>query len=289
MARVAVNGIGIEYELFGPEGAPAVAITPGGRFSKDSPGLRELAEGLAARGKRALIWDRPNCGLSDISFDAPTESYLQGRTLVDLIEVLELGPTTLAGGSAGSRVSMIAASLAPERISHLAMWWISGGSIGLMQLSAFYCGDAATRVGVGGMEAVLESPSWAEQVARNPGAREALLAMDPDEFVAILQRWSRAYIPTDVSPVPGMTPPDFSALKMPVLIFRNGARDVSHPRETSDQVHALIPHSTMIDPPWRDDEWNLNRAALARGESKGLFVSWPLAADVVADFMETRP
>jgi pimeloyl-ACP methyl ester carboxylesterase len=289
VARITINGIGIEYDLLGREGSPAVAITPGGRFAKDTAGLPELGEKLAARGKRVLLWDRPNCGLSDVSFDAPTESELQGRTLVDLIDALELGPTALVGGSAGSRVSMIAAALAPDRVSHLIMWWISGGTIGLMQLSAFYCGDAATRVGVGGMEAVLESPSWAEQAARNPGAREALMAIDPDEFVAILQRWAHAYIPSDASPVPGMKPEDFAALKMPVLLFRNGLRDVSHPRETSDRVHELIAQSRMIDPPWRDDEWNLNRGELARGQSKGLFVCWPQAADVVADFMEEQP
>ncbi|MGO8890875.1 MAG: hypothetical protein ACLQB1_14460 [Streptosporangiaceae bacterium] len=34
-------------------------ITPGGRFSKDSPGVRELAAALAERGNRVLIWDRP--------------------------------------------------------------------------------------------------------------------------------------------------------------------------------------------------------------------------------------
>ena len=33
MARVTINGLGIEYEFLGDKGAPAVAITPGGRFS----------------------------------------------------------------------------------------------------------------------------------------------------------------------------------------------------------------------------------------------------------------
>lgn len=285
MARVTVNGIGIEYELLGPPSAPAIAITPGGRFSKESPGLPELGHALADRGMRVLLWDRPNCGVSDVSFDAQAESVLHGQTLAELIAELDLGPTALVGGSAGSRVSLIAASRAPERISHLILWWISGGVIGLMQLASFYCGVPSTRVGVGGMAAVLETPSWVEQASRNPSARESLMAMDPDEFVAIMQRWARAYIPAEDSPVPGMSPDDFAALRMPVLLFRNGQRDVSHPRETSDWVHRLIPHSRTIDPPWRQDEWNLNQAELARGDSRGLFVSWPLAADLIVDFM----
>src|SRR5689334_4421320 len=118
MARIAISGLEIDYELLGPEGAPAIALTPGGRFPKDSPGLPELARALAAGGRRVLLWDRPNCGASDVCFDADSESNLQGRTLVQLIRALGLGPTALAAGSAGSRVSLIAASHGPEVVSH---------------------------------------------------------------------------------------------------------------------------------------------------------------------------
>ena len=61
----------IEYEVVG-EGRPWV-ITPGGRFSKDSPGVRELAAALGERGNRVLIWDRPNCGASDVCFTGPSK------------------------------------------------------------------------------------------------------------------------------------------------------------------------------------------------------------------------
>jgi pimeloyl-ACP methyl ester carboxylesterase len=64
MARIQISGLGIEYELLGPKDAPAIALTPGGRFAKDSPGLPELAQALAAGGRRVLLWDRPNCGAS---------------------------------------------------------------------------------------------------------------------------------------------------------------------------------------------------------------------------------
>ena len=41
---------------------------PGGRFSKDFGGIHELADALAEGGKRVLLWDRPNCGRSDVQF-----------------------------------------------------------------------------------------------------------------------------------------------------------------------------------------------------------------------------
>ena len=70
-----VNDLDISYELIG-EGRPWV-ITPGGRFSKDDGGIRELAETLAAAGNQALIWDRPNCGASQVCFTGESESTMQ--------------------------------------------------------------------------------------------------------------------------------------------------------------------------------------------------------------------
>ena len=99
MATATVNGITLGYETIG-EGRPWV-ITPGGRFTKESPGVRELAVELAAHGNRVLIWDRPNCGASDVCFDGDGESSLQGRVLAELLQTLDLGPAALAGGSAG--------------------------------------------------------------------------------------------------------------------------------------------------------------------------------------------
>ena len=57
MAKVKINGLEIAYEIIG-SGTQTIAITCGGRFSKDAPGLRELAQKLAEAGYKVLIWDR---------------------------------------------------------------------------------------------------------------------------------------------------------------------------------------------------------------------------------------
>lgn len=283
MARITIDGIGIAYELLGEAGAPPIVLTPGGRFPKESPGLPELAAKLVAGGRRVLLWDRPNCGASDICFDAESESELHARTLIGLTRALDLGPVTLAAGSAGSRVSLIAASRYPEAVSHLALWWISGGNIGLMSLALFYCGGSAMAASRGGMEAVAALPDWADQIARNPAAREALLAQDRDAFIEKMQRWAFFFTPTESSPVPGMAPADFARLTMPVLIFRNGVSDMSHTRRTSDRVHELVPHSQLVEAPWPDDEWN-RRTDAAQAEGRGLFEGWPALAPGLLDF-----
>jgi pimeloyl-ACP methyl ester carboxylesterase len=283
VARISIGGVGIEYELLGKPGAPAIALTPGGRFPMDSPGVPQLAAALAAGGRRVLLWDRPNCGASDICFDAPSESELQGRTLAQLIRALDLGPTALAAGSAGSRVSLIAASRDPEVVSHLVLWWISGGAISLISLAAYYCLDSAIAASRGGMAAVAQLPGWAEQIRRNPRNRDIILAQDPERFIQTLERWALAFMPSQTSPVPGMSPADFARLRMPVLIFRNGKSDLSHTPRTSEWVHELIPHSQMLEPPWQDDEWN-QRSATAIRTGSGHFAGWPALAPAILDF-----
>jgi pimeloyl-ACP methyl ester carboxylesterase len=282
ISRMTVGGVGIAYELLGKEGDPAVALTPGGRFSMNSPGLRELAQELVAGGRRVLLWDRPNCGLSDVCLSGESESEMQADALVGLIRALHLGPTVIAGGSGGSRVSMLAAARRPQNCSHLVLWWISGGPIGLMQLATYYCGEAATLASRGGMQEVLKATSWAGQFSANPAAKEAILKVDSSEFISTMQRWAAAYAPSDVSPVPGMKPVDFARLTMPVLVFRSGESDLSHTRATSEWVHRLVPHSAFKDPPWGDTEWN-DRSATPE---KGLFINWPKLAPAIVDFVK---
>src|SRR5581483_387758 len=103
-----VNGLQIAYDIVG-EGRPWV-LTPGGRFSKDTPGLRELAEALAAAGNQVLLWDRPNTGASEVCFEGDNESAMQADTLAALLRHLQMTPAVVAGGSGGSRVSILTAA-----------------------------------------------------------------------------------------------------------------------------------------------------------------------------------
>jgi pimeloyl-ACP methyl ester carboxylesterase len=290
MARATIpifgHAVGIEYEVHGDTGGQPVALTPGGRFTMDSPGIREMAGDLAKAGKRVLIYDRPNCGYSDVCLAGSSESENQAEALAGLIRQLGLGPTEIAGGSGGSRVSLLAAARHPELCSHLALWWISGDPIGLMQLATYYCGEAATLASQGGMEAVLTATSWAENFAKNPAAKDAILALDPQAFIAVMQRWAAAYVPSDISPVPGMKPLDFARLTMPTIVFRSHGSDLSHTEATSLWVHRLLPQSKLLDPPWREDEWNYRMAEVQAGRVKGLFESWPKLVPAILELAE---
>jgi pimeloyl-ACP methyl ester carboxylesterase len=283
VARIEVSGIGIEYELLGEAGAHAVVLSPGGRFSKDAPGMRELADALVAGGKRVLLWDRPNCGASDMCFEGESESRLQGRVLIELVRALGLGKVAVAGGSAGARTTMFAAAHDPEAVSHMIPWWISAGTICLLSLGAAYCSDPAVAASMGGMEAVTRLPIFAEQLRRNPRNREILLSQDADQFIAVMQQWAKAFAPPPDAPLPGMTQADIARLTMPVLIFRSSDRDLYHPGWVTDHVHKLIPHSKMVASPWTDEEF-VKRMTSADGH----FLDWHRLAPAIVEFTE-RP
>src|SRR5947208_15125056 len=128
MATATVDGLTLAHEIIG-EGRPWV-ITPGGRFTKDEPGVRELATALAAEGNRVLIWDRPNCGESDVCFTGDSESAMQADALAGLLQQLDMAPAVIIAGSGGARGSMLAAARHPEAAAGLGNWWVSWGGSG---------------------------------------------------------------------------------------------------------------------------------------------------------------
>lgn len=267
-----LDGIDIAYELIG-EGQPWV-LTPGGRFSKDDVGVTAMAQALADEGRRVLTWDRPNCGASSVVFRGPSESEVQADALALLIDRLDLGPTVIAGGSGGARVSLLTAARHPQVAAGLAMWWISGGVPGLLQLANYYAFPSADAAWHGGIDAVLELGQWQEVLARNPANRERFQQMDRAEFLRVMDQWMLAYCPRDDTLVPGLTDDDIAHLDVPILVFRSGISDMSHTRATSETIAAGLPNAELVEPPWGDAEWNERRAEVA--ETGSLFVRWPL-------------
>lgn len=279
-----LDGFEIAYEVVG-EGQPWV-LTPGGRFTKEVGGLPEMAKALADTGRRVVTWDRPNCGASSVIFEGRSESEVQADALGALLRHLDVGPTVIAGGSGGSRVSLLAAARNPDVAAGLAMWWISGGVPGLLQLANYYCMPSADAAWHGGMEAVVELDQWQEVLEKNPGNRARFLAMDRDEFLAVMDRWMLAYCPCDDTLVPGLDDADVDRLEVPILVFNSGVSDMSHTRATSEALGADLPGAELVEPPWGDEEWNERRAALETGEETSLFVRWPLLVPQLVEWAD---
>ena len=137
---------------------------PGRPLTKDSPGVRELAVALADEGNRVLIWDRPNTGASAVCFTGSSESAMQADALAGLLRHLDLAPAVIAGGSGGSRVSLLTAARHPT-------WpppWPCGGQRRRARalVLATHCSGSLVAARHGGMEAVAALPEWAEVLER---------------------------------------------------------------------------------------------------------------------------
>jgi pimeloyl-ACP methyl ester carboxylesterase len=269
--------LSIGYELIGDEGTLPWTITPGGRFGRDYPGVRDFAVALAERGNRVLIWDRPNTGESDVCFIGASESGMQADVLAALLEHLDIQPAVITGGSGGARVSILTASRHPGVAAGAAVWWITGGVYGLMKVGTNYGGESPAAAWKGGMNAVAALPEWHEVIERNGGNRDRFLALDPSTFIETMERWMQVHCPCGGELIPGLPDAGARAIEAPTLVFRSGANDPVHTRKTSERLAALLPNSQIAEPPWPDAD------PLDSGPGR-LFLEWPLLAPLLDDW-----
>ena len=273
MPRIEINGLSIAYDLIG-EGDKAITITPGGRFSRDTPGVRELAGELAAQGYKVLIWDRPNTGESDLCFDGECESFQNADTLAGMIKALGLGKVLVYGASGGSREALLLAIRHPDLVSGVICQWLSGGGIGIATLPMAYNHDPAIAASLGGMQGVAEMPAFAELITRNPRNQDLLMVWDPEEFIQRMRQWADWFFCAPGMPISCVRAGDLEHIKVPVVILRSGKSDIHHTRETSEAVAAMIPGADLQEPPWGDREW-MERLEGSFKEGAGLFLSMP--------------
>jgi pimeloyl-ACP methyl ester carboxylesterase len=288
-SEIEVNGGIVVYEFVGPEDGEVVVVTPGGRFSKDFGGVHELAHALADGGKRVLLWDRPNCGRSDVQLYGRSESHMRAETLGLMLKKLGIEQVIAAGGSGGARDSIIFTLMWPDLVRKLLVWTIVGGTYSIMTLANVYVMNELRVVRSQGIEGILEmsgsAGGWSDLIAANPRNRDRLLAVGTEEFERVMNRWLDAFIPKPNEAIPGVSDWEFEQIRVPTLIIRGGEKDYDHPPRTSMEVHSLIKGSRLIDPPWPEDAWE--RGAEARAAGTGdLFGFWVQGAPVMLDFID---
>jgi 2-hydroxy-6-oxonona-2,4-dienedioate hydrolase len=285
--KIEINGGNVVYEILGKEG-DFIVLTPGGRFSKDIPGLKPLARKLVEGGYRVLLWDRPNCGKSDVQFYGQSESHMRAETMKELITELSIGPCILAGGSGGARDSMLTTMLYPDLVTKLVVWNIVGGVYGSFVLGSYYIVPSILAVRGAGMKGVVGVAEWQERIAENADNQERILAQDADHFLKLMLRWLNAFVPKPGQTIPGVEDEMFDNIKVPTLIIRGGENDLDHPKRTSLEVSCLIKGSKVIDPPWPEDAWERAGEKRASGKVKrfNMFDTWVQAAPAIVDFLK---
>ena len=246
MPTLVVNGANIQYEEMG-EGIPII-LTPGARY--DMNAVRGLAEQLASE-YRVIIYDRRNCGASDVIISGDlSEQEIWADDLYEILHQLQAIPAYIGGGSAGCRVSLMLAIRHPESVKGLLLWHITGGSVAAEQLGYSYYEEFIEIAKKDGMQGVIATDFFAERIRQNPSNLDRLVSMHTGDFISVMERWRTFF--TDKDPVIGSTKEQLDKIAVPAVIIP-GDDDV-HPLLVGQNLHSILNDSELHSPVWSKEE-----------------------------------
>jgi pimeloyl-ACP methyl ester carboxylesterase len=238
-----LRGANLNYEVLGSHGS-WMALSPGGRRALDA--VKPLAQRMAHAGYRVLIFDRRNCGLSDIVIGGPTSEYeIWVDDLHELLSQLNGLPAVLGGSSSGCRLSLLFALKYSAAVRALLLWRVTGGAFAAQRLTENYYGQYIRAARQGGMAAVCELDHFKERIAARPTNRETLMALQPEDFIAAMERWQEQFHRAAELPVIGMSEKDLSSIKVPTCIIPGNDR--THNHAIAETAHRMIAGSELHD------------------------------------------
>ena len=238
MPTTTIRGVNINYEILGERG-PFVALQPGGRRAGAS--LRGLAGRIAEAGNRVVIYDRRNCGASAIAIEGDSENEEWAADLYELLARVDALPAFIGGSSSGCRLALLLALRRPEDVRGLLLWRVTGGAVAAERLTNQYYSSHIEAAAQGGMAAVCRLDHWREVIATNPKAREALMAIDAQDFISRMTRWRHSFLAGADHPVIGLSPAELRAMTMPACICPG--MDPVHPLPAGQAAHRLMPNA----------------------------------------------
>ena len=150
-------------------------------------------------------------------------------------------------------MSLLTAIRHPQIVKGLLLGWVTGGTTAAEQLAYQYYGQFIEAAEQGGMEAVTQTPFFAERIQQNLGNRDRLLGMDVDDFTTVMRRWSTFFTEGAHLPVIGATEEELAAINVPTVIV-SGDDDI-HTPQAAQNLHRLIAGSEFHDPPIAREEW----------------------------------
>jgi pimeloyl-ACP methyl ester carboxylesterase len=267
MPLAKVRGITINYKVLGAHG-PWVALSPGGR--RDLGGVEPLAKHVAELGHRVVIFDRRNCGASEVVIDGKDSEYeIWADDVFELLGQLEALPAFVGGSSSGCRTSLLFALRHPEAVRGLLLWRVTGGRFACERLAQEYYGQYIEAAKQGGMAAVCEMEHWKERIQARAENREALMRMTPARFIEVMSHWREYFLRGIDLPVIGATEEELKSITVPACIIPGN--DNTHSRQTGEnlgrilrqsEVHVLFPKHYDMDLSPRE-EWDEKSGEIA--------------------------
>jgi pimeloyl-ACP methyl ester carboxylesterase len=157
----------------------------------------------------------------------------------------------------------------PAAVRGLLLWRVTGGAYAAERLVQNYYSQFIEVAQRGGMEAVCRSEHFSEVIAANPANRAHLMEVETGEFIAVMERWRRAFNEGADYPVIGLSPAELRSMTMPACIIPGNDR--VHPRGPGQAAHRLLPnaeyHEVLTeDSPDQDvalEDWQKKEGLLA--------------------------
>jgi len=236
-----IRGVDINYKVIGTDG-PWVALSPGGR--RDMSGVEQLATQVADTGHRVVIFDRRNCGASEVVIGGTDSEYeIWADDVHELLRQLGALPAVVGGSSSGCRTALLFALRHPEAVKALLLWRVTGGRFACERLAQEYYGQFIEAAKQGGMAAVCEMEHWRERIEARPENRSALMEMPPDRFIAVMSQWREYFVQGADLPVIGATEEELKSIKVPACIIPGN--DNTHGRQTGENLGRLLQKSEV--------------------------------------------
>ena len=267
MSFANVRGVNINYKVLGDDG-PWVALSPGGR--RDLSGVEPVAKRVVDAGHRVVIFDRRNCGASDVVIAGEDSEYeIWADDLHQLLSQLGGLPAFVGGSSSGCRTALLFALRHPEAVRGLMLWRVTGGRLACERLAEEYYGQYIAAAKQGGMAAVCAMEHWKERIEARPENRERLMNIAPERFIAVMSHWREYFIRGADLPVIGATEAELKSIKVPACIIPGN--DNTHGRQTGEnlgrilanaEVHILFPKHYDMDLSPRE-EWDEKAGEMA--------------------------
>ena len=267
MPHANVRGIHINYKILGERG-PWVALSPGGR--RDISGIEPLARPLAAAGHRVVIFDRRNCGASEVVIEGDNSEYeIWADDIHELLSQLGALPAVVGGSSSGCRTALLFALRHPAAARGLLLWRVTGGRFACERLAEEYYGQYIEAARRGGMAAVCAMEHWRERIEARPENRTALMRMDPQRFIAVMSHWREYFVRGADLPVIGATEAELRSIKIPACVVPGN--DNTHGQKTGEtlgrlladaEVHIMFPKHYDMDLSPRE-EWDEKAGEMA--------------------------
>jgi len=236
-----IRGVNINYKVLGDHG-PWVALSPGGR--RDISGIELLATALATEGHRVVVFDRRNCGASDVVIDGEDSEYeIWADDIHELLAQLGALPAFVGGSSSGCRTALLFALRHPDGVRGLLLWRVTGGRFACERLAEEYYGQYMEAAKRGGMAAVCGMEHWRERIEARTENRDALMRMKPERFIEVMSHWREYFLKGADLPVIGASEEDLKSIRVPACIIPGN--DNTHGRHTGETLGRLVQRSEV--------------------------------------------